>query len=77
MKGFLKGVAKTAYNIKTAVPRAQAKAVGAVAGVIPGKAAKAVSEFAHKVAKPMNKGGVARYGYVKGGKVEMHKCKPN
>ncbi len=27
--------------------------------------------------KPMSKGGSPRYGYVGGGKVEMHKCKPN
>ena len=27
--------------------------------------------------KPMSKGGMPRYGYVGGGKVEMHKCKPN
>tara|TARA_Y100001938_G_scaffold131442_1_gene188550 strand:- start:1185 stop:1427 length:243 start_codon:yes stop_codon:yes gene_type:complete len=80
MKGFLKSVGKTAYNIKTAPVRAQAKVVGAVAGALPGKAAKAVSNVAMKVAKPLNKGG--RVGLKKGGQPsykhgEMHRCKPN
>jgi len=80
MKGFLKGVGKAAYNIKTAPVRAQAKVVGVVAGALPGKAAKAVSNAAMKVAQPLNKGG--RVGLNKGGQPsykngEMPTAKPN
>ena len=75
IKKLATGIGKFAYNVKTAPIRAQAKLIGTVAGVIPGRTAQTVSDFASKVAKPLNKGG--RVQAKHGGKVEMENCKPN
>jgi hypothetical protein len=80
MKNFLKQVGKTAYNLKTAPVRAQAKLISKASGMLPGKAAAAVSDFTGQVAKPLNRGG--RVGLKHGGQPsykngEMHRCKPN
>ena len=60
MKNFLKKAGKFAYNVKSAPIRAKAKVVQMGAKAV---GAKGLADLAGKVAQPLNKGGMPKYGH--------------
>ena len=60
MKKFLKRAGKAAVNIKTAPIRAKAKLLEKGARAV---GAKGVADMAGRMAQPLNKGGMPKYGH--------------
>ena len=60
MKNTLKKVGKFAYNVKTAPIRGKAKLLQMGANAV---GAKGVADMAGKIAQPLSKGGMPKYGH--------------